>query len=132
MQHRARFALNLFAPVLIASVLLASGVALIEQNTTEFGLIYICIFYGYFFAGLPSLAHACFMHWRYRHGLDPRSRRAWGLMTLSGLCAGCLIGGFFAYAADPRMLLIFAMLGAATGTINALLHRLVSNHPREG
>lgn len=136
MKYPARFVLNLLAPVPVAVLLYLSVAAIwtlvVGNADTEFEgtgqqLRWLAVFliFGYLFAGLPSLAHALFMERRYRRGLDPRSRQALRVSTLSGLCAGFVIGGLFALSAGHiGPLLTFVSLGAAAGALTALLHQL--------
>ncbi len=128
-----RFVLNLLSPAPIAATLLLTAAAILENGhfTESLRWLPIYVFFGYLYALLPSAAHAWWLHRRYRAGLDPRSGRAIALSTVSGFCAGLAVGLFLAAMANgnPGGLLIFVPLGAATGALNGLLHRLVQ-HPK--
>lgn len=123
-----RFALNLLAPTPIAATILLSTASLLEKGESTGALSWfpIYVLFGYLYAILPSLAHAWWLHRRYRAGLDPRSRRSVTLSTASGLCAGLIIGCMFGSLGG---LLMFIALGAATGALNGLLHFLIRAKP---
>lgn len=129
MNTRARFALDLLGPPFIASVLFTLILAIDQRNVAAINLLPFIVPFGYAFAILPSLAHALWMRHRYRRGLDPRSPRAAGIMALTGLGAGAAIAPLFLNLQGAGAFLIFLPLGAVTGAVNALLHRMVPRAP---
>lgn len=137
MKHKIRFAINLLAPAPIASVLFFGGITLValihgEASTNDLQWFVAVIIAAYLFAGAPSLAHAWWLHRRYKRGVQPRSAHALRLSTISGLAAGCAIGGVFAIGGKtPAFFFIFAALGAATGALNGLLQFLIRERRNE-
>ena len=131
MRPRLRFAIDFLSPTPIAALLFTVGVAITERAPEAVVAFPFVVLLGYVYAILPSLAHALWMRRCYRRGMEPRSLRAAGIMTLSGLLAGSAIGGHIFFAGAGSFALLFPPLGAATGALNALLHRLVgSKHYR--
>lgn len=122
----ARFALNLLAPAPVASALLAIVLAIMEGASEILLTTLLITLYAYIFAGLPSIAHACYLHARYTSGLPPHSKHAVWLSTASGTLAGFVLG-VIGGAASANWVLIFSAiaLGAATGAINGLLQFLI-------
>lgn len=73
MRLKTRFAINLLAPAPIASVLLSAGVTVVtlingEASADDLQWLVVIITAAYLFAGAPSLAHAWWLHRRYKHG----------------------------------------------------------------
>lgn len=130
MKHAGRFILNILTPTPLAALLLVVFFA-VQKNTPPLSKLPAAFLgltlMGYIFAILPSLAHAWWLHRRYRAGLDPRSLRAAGISTVSGALAGLAIGLVFAFDHhDPSgPLRMFVPLGAAAGALNGLLHFLI-------
>jgi hypothetical protein len=127
MKPAPRFFLNWFAPPAVATTLLAAGALLFTDTPVSPGLFLIVLGYAYFFAGVPSLMHAAVLECAYRRDWSPRGGGALALSSVNGLCAGIALGllisggqseGSFSSTAG-----IFALLGALTGALNALLHR---------
>lgn len=135
MTLRARFFLNLFAPPTIASLFFAVSFCVAGRSFEPLLGLPIILLVACFYAGLPSLAHACVLAIAYRRGLAPESRRALALSSLNGLLAGALIGLLIAAQSGGRDFtfgLILLPIGAATGAINALLHRLPRRRTTSG
>lgn len=134
MQYKGRFALNLLAPAPIAATLIAIGACVNTASLDPLALLPLMVLVGYLYAGLPSLAHALILQRHcYRRGDDPRRKRALTVSTLNGLLAGTAIYFFFVCIggfAETLGMLLFPPLGAVTGALNALLHRIPCRIPR--
>ena len=128
MSALARFCLNLFAPAPIASLLFAFGFCIAGETFEPLLGLPIFLLVAYLYAGIPSLAHACILHVAYRRGVDPKSAGALALSTLNGLLAGTAIVLFIAIATGDNAVgalwCIMLAMGAVTGALNALLHRV--------
>lgn len=128
MRPPARFCLNLLAPPALAVLLLVALGSLVGASSFRaLASMPAMLAIAYLYAGLPSLVHACILHFTYRRGLAPQSGRALALSTLNGLLAGLAIALFFATAGGGGATdgpWIMVPVGAATGAINALLHRI--------
>ena len=128
MPSPSRFCLNLFAPGAIASLLFAFGFCIAGETFEPLLGLPIFLLVAYLYAGIPSLAHACILHVAYRRGVDPKSTGALALSTLNGLLAGTAIVLFIAITTGDNAVgalwCIMLAMGAVTGAINALLHRV--------
>lgn len=132
MFSRPSFLLNLFVPPPIAASLIGIGASVNTLSFAPFALLPMMIAVAYLYAGLPSLAHALILQRCYRQGHAPNGKRALTVSTLNGLLAGTAIYLFFVCIggiAETLALLLFLPLGAATGALNALLHRIPYSYP---
>ena len=139
MKRRYRVALEVLGPVPLATLLLLIVFVISEISKGRFPLvsrkdftgIFFYLFYGYIFAGLPSLISAGLIEWRFAHGLHPHSWRAVSLMSLLGLASGLLVATSFTVltasggSRGAEKLIPFCYVGTWGLTVGFLLGLLI-------
>lgn len=131
MKTGRRFALNLLAPAPLAAGILTLIFFAENPSWQSLAFVLYATPFAYVFALLPSVAHALWLHNRYRAGVPPRSARAIGFSSLTGTIAGLGIGLFFMLSSGGIAggLLLMIPLGTATGALNGALQFLIREQP---
>ncbi len=122
MNSRARIALNIFGPAIVASFFLSLiGTFSGEISWPDLPFLFLTyLFYAVFFSALPSIIHATVMELSYTR-LRPDKLPATLLSSASGFAAGTLV-------------VVFLSLTHATGSswIDSLLHPIEQTFPALG
>ena len=129
MGRRARIALELLAPPMVASVLFTIVMSVVALSPGGLAVLPIVLLYAYPFAGIPSALFTAVMEVAFWRGLDPGGWRAVRLAALLGLLSGLLIAVPFSLTPEKacESLTLFSALGATTG---ALVGNLVRSRSR--